>query len=225
MGEQIYRHELKHYINLCDHMELRSRLRHIARPDPHAGANGSYLVRSLYFDNYADKIVTDKLSGQSRRDKFRLRYYNDDLSFLRLEKKSKINKGCYKESAVLTIAQCERIIAGDYSDLLSKETPLLSELYAKMRFQHLRPRAIVDYTREAYIVHAGNVRITIDSNIRTSNNVAGFLNPELPTIPSANAIILEVKYDSFLPDVIRDVIQLNNRHETEFSKYVVARLV
>lgn len=225
MSERIYRHELKLYINTCDHMELRSRLRHIARPDPHAVDGGSYLVRSLYFDNYVDKAVTDKLSGQSRRDKFRLRYYNDDLSFLRLEKKSKINKGCYKDSVVLTIAQCERIIAGNFFDLLSQETPLLSELYARMRFQYLRPRAIVDYIREAYIVHAGNVRITIDCNIRTSNNVAGFLNPRLPTIPSANATILEVKYDGFLPDIIRDVIQLNNRHETEFSKYVVARLV
>lgn len=225
MNKQIYRHELKYYISNSDRIELRSRLRHIARTDPNAGADGSYLVRSLYFDSYADKAVTDKLSGQSRREKFRLRYYNGDLSFLRLEKKSKINRGCYKETTVLTTGQCESILAGDHSGLLSAETPLLSELYAKMRFQHLRPKAIVDYIREAYLFGAGNVRITIDSDIRTSNNAAGFLNPSLPTIPSANATILEIKFDGFLPDVIRDVVQLTSRNETEFSKYVVARLV
>lgn len=225
MDGSVYRHELKLYINAIDYMELRSRLKHIAHLDPNADAEGRYLVRSLYFDNYMDKAVTDKLSGQSRREKFRLRYYNNATTFLRIEKKSKINRGCYKESALLTVDQCECILAGNISSLLSANTPLLSELYAKMRYQQLKPKAIVDYMREVYIYRAGNVRVTIDSDVRTSGNVSEFLNPSRPTIPAANATILEIKFDGFLPDIIRDAVQLRNRSETEFSKYIVARLV
>jgi hypothetical protein len=99
------------------------------------------------------------------------------------------------------------------------------ELYTKIRYQNLRPRNTVDYHREAYVYHPGNVRVTFDKNIRTSNNAAGFLNPSVPTIPAANAIIMEIKYDGFLPDIIRDILQIGCRNQTEFSKYVVARLV
>lgn len=225
MTEQKYRSELKHYINIVDYMELRSRLKHIMRPDSNALSDGSYKISSLYFDNYEDKVVTDKLAGQSRREKFRIRYYNNDTTFIRLEKKSKMNKGCYKQSVMITAEQCQEIINGCYDSLLSQESPLFSELYAKIRYQNLRPKMVVDYMREAYIFPAGNVRITIDSNIRSSNNVTEFLTSDLTTIPAANAIILEIKFDDFLPDIIRDIIQLENRHTTEFSKYVVARLV
>lgn len=225
MMEQRYRRELKHYINMIDYMELRSRLRYIARPDENACQDGCYKIRSLYFDNYDNKVVAEKLSGTSRREKFRLRYYNIDTAFIRLEKKSKVNKGCYKQSAMVTDTQCTEIINGGCKGLISQESPLLSELYAKMQYQQLRPRTIVDYTREAYVFPAGNVRITIDSDIRTSSNITGFLNPDVPTIPAAAAIILEVKYDGFLPDIMRDILQLNSRNETEFSKYVVSRFV
>jgi hypothetical protein len=178
----------------------------------------------MYFDNYSDKAIVEKLSGQSRREKFRLRYYNGDASFIRLEKKSKANRLCYKESATVTAEQCAALLMGDTSWLCDPDKPLFMELYAKMRFQNLRPRNIVDYHREAYVYRAGNVRITFDSNIRTSNSVAGFLLSELVTIPATPSIIMEIKYDGFLPDIIRDLVQIGWRNETEFSKYVVARL-
>ena len=99
------------------------------------------------------------------------------------------------------------------------------ELYTKIRCQNLRPRSIVEYRREAYTYRAGNVRVTFDSNIRMSNSVARFLNSDLITIQAANAIIMEIKYDGFMPDIIRDILQIGWRNQTEFSKYVVARLV
>jgi hypothetical protein len=225
MSEQKYRSELKHYINIADCMELRSKLKHIAKPDPHANQDGRYKIRSLYFDNYDDKAVTDKLSGQSRREKFRLRYYNDDTSFIRLEKKSKMNKGCHKQSAPITAEQCLAISMGYYEFLKTPDIPLFMELYTKMNYQNLRPKVIVDYIREPYIYKAGNVRITIDSNIKSSSNVKEFLNPAIPMIPSANAIVLEIKFDGFMPDIIKNIVQLDDRNVTEFSKYVVARLV
>ena len=219
------RHELKHYINAADYAQLRTRLRTVAKPDENAIEDGGYKIRSLYFDNYSDKAILEKLSGQSRREKFRLRYYNDDTSFIRLERKSKANRLAYKESAVIAAEQCAALLAGNYDCLKVPGTPLLMELYTKIRYQNLRPRNIVDYRREAYIYRAGNVRITFDSNIRMSNSVSGFLNPELTTIPAAGSLIMEIKYDGFLPDIIRDIIQIGWRSQTEFSKYVMARLV
>ncbi len=219
------RHEHKLYINLSDYIELSSKLKNIAQLDKNALDNNGYKIRSLYFDNYSDKAVTEKLSGLSRREKFRIRLYNDDPSFIRLEKKFKINRMCYKEKVSITKSQCESILANRYEVLKESEDPFLMELYAKVQYQNLRPRTIVDYTREAYIYPAGNVRITLDKNIRTSSNVQGLFDSELVTIPAARYIILEIKYDGFLPDIIRKVIQIGNRNETEFSKYVVSRLV
>ena len=219
------RHELKHYINAADCAQLRARLHAVAKPDENAGEDGGYKVRSLYFDSYNDKAIVEKLSGQSRREKFRLRYYKDDPSMIRLEKKSKAGRLCYKESAVVTAEQCAALLAGEYDCLKLPDEPLPMELYTKIRHQNLRPRNIVDYFREAHVYRAGNVRITFDSNIRTSNSVSGFLNPKLVTIPAAGAIILEIKYDGFLPDIIRDILQIGWRNETEFSKYIAARLV
>ncbi|MCL2055979.1 MAG: polyphosphate polymerase domain-containing protein [Oscillospiraceae bacterium] len=219
------RHELKHQINAADYAQLRARLRIVTKPDEHSGEDGGYIIRSLYFDNYSDKAIVEKLSGQSRREKFRLRYYGSDTSFIRLERKSKANRLAYKESTVITPEQCAALLSGDYSPLKQPDSPLLMELYTKIHCQNLRPRNIVEYHREAYVFHAGNVRITFDSGIRTSNAVSGFLEPELTTIPAFGSIIMEIKYDGFLPDIIRDIIGIGWRSQTEFSKYVVARLV
>ncbi len=219
------RHEHKLYINPADYLQLSARLKHIAQLDKNSLGNDGYKIRSLYFDNYSNKAVMEKLSGLSRREKFRLRLYNDDSSFIRLEKKAKANRLCYKEKAPITKAQCESILAGRYDVLKEGRNPLFWELYTKMNYQNLRPVIIVDYTREAYIYPAGNVRITFDKNIKASNNVQGLFDPELVTIPAARAMILEIKYDGFIPEAIRQVIQITNRHEREFSKYLVSRLV
>ncbi len=221
----IGRHEHKLYINMADYLEIRARLKYLAQLDKNSVGASGYKIRSLYFDNYSDKAVTEKLSGLSRREKFRLRYYNDDPSFIRLEKKAKSNRLCYKENCLITQEQCQRLLAGDYTVLKEGQDPLFFELYSKISYQNLRPKVIIDYIREAYIYPAGNVRVTFDSKIKSSNNVQGFLEPNLVTVPAAQAFIMEIKYDGFIPEIIRQLIQTGTRHETEFSKYLVARLV
>jgi len=216
---------LKHYINVADYAQLRARLRAVAQLDENANEDGFYTVRSLYFDNYTDKAVIEKLSGLSRREKFRLRYYKGDSSVIRLERKSKANRLAYKESAAVTAEQCMEMMAGSYGCLKLPDEPLLMEFYTKIHYQNLRPKTIVEYDREAYLYRAGNVRVTFDRNIRTSNSVTGFLNPRLATIPASGAIVMEIKYTGFLPDIIRDLVKIGHRNQTEFSKYVVARFV
>jgi hypothetical protein len=219
-----YRHEWKHEINASDLIALRQRLRAVAYPDPHA-VNGKYLIRSLYFDNAADKALREKLDGVSRREKFRIRYYNGDTGIIHLEKKSKLGGLGNKQSATLTAYQAQAIVDGNLDWMLENSQPLVRELYSKMRTQGLRPKTIVDYTREPFIYPAGNVRVTFDYDIRTGLYCTDFLNPDCITISAGDApIILEVKWDAYLPDIIRDAVQLEGRRVSAFSKYAQCRI-
>lgn len=219
-----YRHEWKHELNYMDLLTIRQRMRLIALPDPHA-ADGKYLIRSLYFDNRNDKALREKIDGVNRREKFRIRCYNGDTSLLHLEKKSKLNGLGTKYSANLTAEEAQAIVDGEVGWMMESDRPLVQELYCKMRYQGMRPRTIVDYTREPFIFGPGNVRVTLDYDIRTGLDCTDFLNPDCPTIPAGDApIILEVKWDAYLPDVIRDAVQTPGRRVTAFSKYAQCRV-
>lgn len=219
-----YRHEWKHEINRADLLVLRQRLRVITSSDPHA-VNGKYRIRSLYFDNAADKALQEKLDGVSRREKFRIRYYNDDTSVIHLEKKSKMGGLGKKTSVSLTAAQARAIADGSLEWMKDSGEELVRELYVKMRLQGLRPKIIVDYIREPFVFGPGNVRVTLDYNIRTGFCCRDFLNPACSTVPAGDApMILEVKWDGFLPDIIRDAIRLPGRRATAFSKYAQCRI-
>ncbi len=219
-----YRHEWKHAINYLDLLCIRQRLRAVAEPDPHA-VGGKYLIRSLYFDNSADKSLREKIDGVNLREKFRIRYYNGDPSLIHLEKKSKRSGLGTKYSAPLTAEEAQKIVDGDLDWMLSSGRPLVQELYCKMRYQGMQPKTIVDYTREPFIYRPGNVRVTFDYNIRTGMQCTDFLNPDCITVPAGDApIIMEVKWDNFLPNIIRDCVQTPGRRETAFSKYAQCRI-
>lgn len=203
---------------------LRQRLGAVARADDHA-RDGTYFIRSLYFDNLYDKALREKIDGINCREKFRLRYYDFDTSLIHLEKKSKRSGlGC-KQSTAVTKEQVKALIDGDLSWMVGSEDPLVQELYSKMVWQGMRPKTIVDYTREAYVYGPGNVRVTMDYDIRTGLSSVDFLNPACVTIPAGDSgAILEVKWDAFLPSVIRDAVQLTGRHTSAFSKYAACRI-
>ena len=100
---------------------------------------------------------------------------------------------------------------------------LVWELYQKMNTQLLRPRVIVEYAREAYVYAPANVRVTLDTNIRTGLRSTDFLAPDCVTIPASDAVVLEVKWDGYLPDRIRGAVQVEGRRTAAFSKYAVCR--
>lgn len=217
------RHEVKHEISYTDMLTIRHRLGAVACRDPHT-INGKYLVRSLYFDNPDDKALMQKINGISRREKFRIRYYNGDTSVIHLEKKSKYDRLGNKKTAPLTKEQAQSIVDGDIEWMLESEHELIRELYSKMKLEQIAPKTIVDYTREPFIYPAGNVRVTLDYNIRSGINCTDFLNPDCVTVPVSDSIILEVKWDGFLPDIIRDAVALADRREGAFSKYAACRI-
>ena len=223
MGVQ-YRHEWKHVLNMADLLVLRSRLRAVMESDPHA-IDGKYLIRSLYFDNLDDKALREKEDGVNLREKFRIRLYNCDSSVIHLEKKGKRSGLGTQFSAALTAEEAQKIVDGDLDWMLNSGRPLVQELYCKMRYQGMRPKTIVDYTREPFIFRPGNVRVTLDYDIRTGLSSTDFLNPNAVTIPAGDApLLLEVKWDEFLPSIIRDAVSLPDRRVGSFSKYAQCRI-
>ncbi len=226
MNQLEYRHEYKHAINLLDYHTLRQRIKSIAKTDSNAGPDGRYHIRSLYFDNDDDKALKEKLYGLPNREKYRIRLYNESGDFIRLEKKSKMSGLCNKQSVALTRVQAEQILAGDTAWMPQTGDALLTEFYGKLCYQRLRPKTLVDYWREAYIYPYGNVRMTFDADIRTGGYSTSLFARDVPTLSvgEPGLLLLEVKYDSFLPDIIRDLIQTNTRHTQAFSKYAACRI-
>ncbi len=219
-----YRHEWKHMIDLSDRIAIRQRLRAVARPDGHA-RDGRYLIRSLYFDTPGDTALREKLDGVNRREKFRLRCYNGDPSLIHLEKKSKRNGLGSKELTEVSAAEVRALLEGDLDWMARSGRTLVWELYQKMHTQLLRPRTIVDYIREPFVYAPGNVRVTIDTDIRTGLSRTDFLDPDCLTVPAGDApAILEVKWDEYLPEIIRAAVQLPGRRASAFSKYAACRI-
>lgn len=219
-----FRHEWKHEISAEDIYTIRSRLNAVAYTDKNA-VDGRYKIRSLYFDDANDTALREKINGINKREKFRIRYYNSDTSFIRLEKKSKVNGLCSKVSETITAEEVEALLNGNIDWMKNKNRPLVYELYIKMKSHGLKPKTIVDYIREPFTFPAGNVRVTIDYNIRTGVDCNDFLNPECITIPAGEApIILEVKWDEFIPDIIKTAVNLESRRSSAFSKYAQCRI-
>ena len=224
LKEVTLRHEFKHQISPGEDLVLSQRLRKVFPHDKYAGPGGSYRITSLYFDTPYDSAYKEKLDGVDNREKFRLRYYGTDTSFIRLEKKFKRKGLCGKRSASLIQDQAEKILRGDYEFLLKSADPLLIELYSKIRGKGLRPKTIVCYDREAFVYAPGNVRITLDRNLYTGLGSIDFLNTEIKGIKAMDSSrVLEVKYDEFLPDLVRMAVQVPGRQAGACSKYALCR--
>lgn len=219
-----FRHEVKHIISNLDMLVLRQRLKAVMMPDSHA-KDGQYEIRSLYFDSLDDKALREKLDGVSVREKYRIRLYNNDPSFIHLERKFKHGGLGYKDLAMLTAEQAKRIVDGDIRWMAESTDEVILGFYSRIRGEGLKAKVIVDYTREPFVFGPGNVRVTLDYHIRTALRCTDFLNTNCTTVPVSDLpCILEVKWDNFLPDVIRDMVQLGDRYSTAFSKYAACRM-
>lgn len=194
------RHEYKYLISEADAQLLKLRLRHIMTPDPHAGPTGRYTIRSLYFDDLSHSALDEKLDGISRRSKYRIRMYNYQPNFLKLEKKEKLGS--------LTRKTAQSISLRAAMDLQYQNIPqipdagdLHGELAARIRGSGVRPMVLVDYDRTPFISPDGNTRITLDENLRTRPFDANLLASPAAMVPvlEPGQVILEVKFDDFLP--------------------------
>lgn len=221
-----YRHEYKYVIDAAQRQVLLIRASGLMQRDIHGGPDGAYLIRSLYFDDDRDTCFYENESGTDPRSKFRIRYYNNDTNVLRLEKKIKRHGMTRKDSCALTPDEAAILTEGGFpviGDMPADKKRLLLELQRRV----LRPKVIVTYRRIPFVYTAGNVRITFDEGITSSDETKRFLMQDYrqrPVMPLGQSIF-EVKWDELLPLHIKGMLQLDTLQWSAFSKYYTCRCI
>lgn len=218
MDRKVSRHELKYIISRGEAELLRHRLPALLHPDRHAGPNGAYFIRSVYFDDPDFTAFNENISGVKERTKYRLRYYNFDDRVIFLEKKTKDGSLTGKDSVRVDREMAQHILNG--GDALHGHSGLLGE-FARLRLGVLRPVVTVDYDRNAFTWKDGNVRVTIDANIRTSPYQIDFFSRELCSVPVMDngEVVLEIKYDEFLPAGVIALLEGVPKQRSAVSKF------
>lgn len=223
-GEQKrkFRNEWKYFLPEWEYEALKKRFDVVMEHDPNV-KDGIYMIRSLYFDDYWNSAYEQKMAGVFARKKYRIRVYNCEDKVIKLERKLKNGNYIYKESASLTREETEKILDGDYEFLLKSGKSLCQEFYFECIANCLRPRVIVDYEREPYIMDMGEVRITFDSHVRAAAGNFDIFDPGLPSyeVLDPGRVILEVKFTEFLPKVVKDLLPSSNDEFSAISKYTL----
>jgi len=217
---------LKYYLHAHEYLALRERVSSLLSLDANSIGSDGYSIRSLYFDGVHNQALEDKAAGIFNREKFRIRAYNGDDRTLKLERKNKYGDYINKESASLTRGEYERILSGDVSFLEGSRQPLLLDFYLAVAHRGFKPTVIVEYVREAY-VHWGDVRITFDKRLSAVVNSVDLFDPgavALDVLEDARTI-MEIKYDGFLPESARILVQPEAFQRSAISKYLLCREV
>ena len=222
---QVKRNELKYYISNIEYLALVSRLKHILKSDAHSRPTEGYFIRSLYFDSFDDECLYEKQSGDMIRAKYRMRIYDTNSKTVKFEIKNKVNNQIFKETATITKESAIKIIAGEYSELLTYKNPVLNKIYVKFTTKHYRPKVIIDYTRDAFIFDFFNIRVTFDKNLHSCNTDFDIFSTNLHTIPVIleGKQIMEIKYEGILPEFIHRTLQIDAVERMAISKYTLGR--
>ncbi len=201
---------------------MANKLSKICQLDAFSDAAGGYLISSLYYDDYNQSAYFDKLNGIRDRKKFRVRVYNHQSNVIKLERKIKRDNVTEKSHIQISKVEYDTLISGDVNFLRKMDDGVAREFFLCYRTRNLRPRVVVEYRREAFICKYGDVRITFDTFLK-----AGLFQKDLfsdtykiSAIPQGH-IILEVKFSGYFPDVIRNIIQINNIQWQSISKYAL----
>jgi len=220
---RILRHELKYIIREAAYLSLKSRIRAAMKPDVHADAkSGLYRVTSLYFDDAYRSAYNDKLAGIEKRRKFRIRAYNLEPETLRLEIKYKDGEYVSKKSAKITYEQYAAMLKGEYrleESRINEADEVAEEFLISHKLTRQRPSVITDYFRDAYVCAAGNVRVTFDARLSTCLNGLDMFRAKAS--PVLSDIILEIKYDRFLPAHIADLFSGYDLYRQNASKFIL----
>ena len=220
----VSRHELKYPISFEHYASLDNTLKNVLIEDKHNGLYG-YQVRSLYFDSYENTDFYEKLSGLENRKKIRLRTYSPDSPLVKLEIKIKRNTSQEKKSVNILKEDAEELINLNYDVLNKYESEAAAMIYRIMKFNYLRPVVLIEYTRKAFIHPMNNIRLTLDSDIRSSETDFNMFSKDVILTPVEEyfSALLEVKYDKFIFKVLTDLITPHNVNQESYSKYMVSR--
>lgn len=219
------RHEYKYYCKEWQANLIKTRVLPLMQIDKNTNNSGSYNIRSLYFDNYDNRGFYENEDGTDPKMKYRIRIYNSSDSSIKLERKVKIYGKTQKNSCRLTREQCDAFISNKPVDIIDSMPQLLKEFIARRQTELMEPKIIVEYSRVPLIYRLGNVRVTFDNDISASRDYEHFFDDDIVRRPILNSgeLLVEVKYDEFIPDYLYDALQLGSLRETAFSKYYLCR--
>ena len=215
-----FRYEKKYLLDRDSALLLKQRISYVLSPD-NAGENGSYHISSLYFDDQYNTAFYEKQNGVLKRNKFRLRFYNHCMDTIRLECKQKHGEMICKESKFITPEQYEMMFHKNYEFMNTIEDAVTRKFYTTHITNQMRPVIMIDYDRQAYIHSAGNVRITFDDDLTARLP----LSDHTFSILTKKNVILEIKYDNFIPSFITALITgIHLTPQLAVSKYIIAKL-
>lgn len=217
------RTELKFILAYEEYYKLKNELTLICSLDVHTDKNhGHYHIRSLYFDDIYDSRVMEKADGVEFHQKYRIRTYNNIQK--RLEYKTKSGNLTGKQQLWLTSEVEEALLHQNYPVLYQNlDDPLVEQMVIRMKLDHLLPSLWIDYDREAYTYPIGDTRITFDKNITVSSYQRSHLFQR--NILEPQTMVLEVKFNDILPDIISKVVFHRNYQTLSYSKYYMGWLL
>ena len=222
----INREEYKYFINNADVLLLGKNLTKILNKDSNSDiVSKHYTISSLYFDTPDSKDLNEKLDGILNRKKYRIRLYNKDLKTIKLELKKKVGTFITKESVFLSRYDAKNLILGEY-DKIKNSNDVAKIILINMQALGYKPRVIVEYDRQAYYHPHGNIRITLDKNLRTFNSNIDILNLKnsLSTpVFFHNDQILEIKFSKSLPSFLSILLSNFQLKRCAISKYTIAQ--
>lgn len=227
MKEYKYRHELKFKISNSAAEVLKQKLSLILGKDKNAYyEDGSYLIKSLYFDDRDSNSYYEKMDGVLYRKKYRIRMYNDVDTFIRLEKKMKHNNYTAKEQMLISKDIYSKILNGKIGEIENPEG-LLLEFITNYKNKGLVPSVIVEYHRTAFTYPISDVRITFDSNIQSSLYNYDLFNTSYPRyiVDEPGKQVLEVKFNEVLPLHIANILNDIPACREAVSKFAICRSI
>ncbi len=219
----VFRTEKKYYATPSQVLVLKNRLGYVMKRDAHSKSESGYVVRTLYFDSYYDKDYFGKIDGFLFRKKIRLRIYDTETQTAKLELKQKEGDMQRKRSLTLSKEDALKLINCDFSPLLEMNDEFASYLYGIMTNECYRPKCLLTYSRLAFMSPTNQIRVTVDSDIKYSFSNFNLFDDKAILAPIRHTPILEVKYDGFLLQPIKNAIATFNFSECAISKYIIAR--
>jgi hypothetical protein len=218
------RHEEKYIIDYRQYGILRQRAMELLTPDSH-GDCGSYVITSLYYDDFYNHALDEKLDGLPEHSKFRIRTYDYSDKIIKLERKDKHGILTKKQAATVNLHQVPLL------DGVNTQLELFSgkagELAAQIKSGDYRPVVAVRYCRDAFYFEGSDLRLTFDTRLEAiAPQGEALFSPEVTGLPvlDGNSVIMEIKYGKYIPSFVRKFTSVHSK-QLSVSKYALCREV